>query len=127
MQFKLKNILIIDDDADIRDVINYILSEEGYEVSELDNGHSVLETVRQLQPDVILLDIMLGGSDGRDICKTLKADATTRSIPIIMISASHGVHTVHESCNANDYIAKPFDINTLISRVEKYASLPMVQ
>ena len=123
MQSKPKKILVIDDDADIRDVINYILSEDGYEVSELDNGHSVLETVRQLQPDVILLDIMLGDTDGRDICKTLKADATTSGIPIIMISASHGLHTVHESCNANDYIAKPFDIDNLLSHVEKYASL----
>ena len=84
---KIKKILIIDDDAPIREVISFILSDEGYEVFELDSGRLVFETVREVQPNVILLDIMLGGTDGRDICKTLKAETTTSDIPIIMISA----------------------------------------
>lgn len=119
---KIKKILIIDDDAPIREVINFILSDEGYEVFELDSGRLVLETVREVQPDVILLDIMLGDTDGRDICKRLKADTITSGIPIIMISASHGVHTVHETCNADDYIAKPFNIDYLIKQVNRHAA-----
>lgn len=111
---KIKKILIIDD-APIREV-NFILSNEGYEVFELDSGRSVLETVREVQPDVILLDIMLGDTDGRDICKRLKADTITSGIPIIMISVSHGVHTVHETCNADDYKAKPVNIEILLSK-----------
>ena len=122
MPNKIKKILIIDDDAPIREVINFILSNEGYEVFELDSGRLVLETVCDVQPDVILLDIMLGGTDGRDICKSLKIDTITSGIPIIMISASHGVHTVHETCNADDYIAKPFNLDDLIKQVNRHAS-----
>jgi DNA-binding response OmpR family regulator len=123
MQDNSKKILVIDDDAGIRDVINLVLSDAGYEVIELDNGHYVLETVLTIQPDLILLDIMLGDKDGRDICKSLKDNPDTSRIPIIMISASHGVHTVHESCNANDYIAKPFDIDDLLNGVSKHSNL----
>ena len=118
-----KKILIVDDDDDIRFVIRMILDDEGYAVSELNNGHDVVQTVDQLHPDVILLDLMLGDMDGRDICKALKSHAETWSIPIIIISAAHGLHTMHEKmCRANDYINKPFDISELVDKVRHYSA-----
>jgi DNA-binding response OmpR family regulator len=115
-----KRILIVDDDDDIRFVIKTILDDEGYAVSELNCGRNVLHTVDQLHPDVILLDVMLGDMDGRDICKDLKSQAQTMGIPIIIISATHGSHTMHEKmCSANDYINKPFDIRELIDKVRQ--------
>lgn len=69
---KRKKILVVDDDQDIREIIMYVLGTEGYEVSGLDNGLSVLDTVAQIQPDILLLDVQLGDSDGCDICRELK-------------------------------------------------------
>lgn len=118
-----KRILIVDDDEDIRFVIRMILDEEGYTISELADGHDVVQTVDDWHPDVILLDVMLGDMDGRDICKGLKSSDLTAMIPVIIISASHGRHTMHEKmCMANDYIEKPFDINDLVNKVRYYAA-----
>ncbi|SDF47034.1 two-component system, OmpR family, alkaline phosphatase synthesis response regulator PhoP [Mucilaginibacter pineti] len=65
---------------------------------------------------------MLGDSDGRDICKILKNAPDTRQIPVIIVSATYGLHTAHEKrCGVDDYISKPFDVNELIDRVRKYA------
>ncbi|MDN3551572.1 response regulator [Mucilaginibacter aquaedulcis] len=113
----------MDDDDDIRNMIYLILEGEGYEVSELADGHSVNSTVDDFHPDVILLDVMLGDMDGRDICRELKLAAATEAIPIIMVSASHQQEVLKDGgCRANDYLAKPFDIDVLIQKVGFYAA-----
>ncbi|MBL4675646.1 MAG: response regulator [Mucilaginibacter sp.] len=118
-----KKILVVDDDDDIRMIISLILQEEGYAVIELNNGRHVVDTVRAVHPDLILLDVMLGDADGRDICKDLKNVADTEIIPIIIISATHGWHTMHEkNCKANNYLNKPFDIADLVNQVKRYAA-----
>ncbi|MEO3407627.1 response regulator [Mucilaginibacter sp. CAU 1740] len=118
-----KKILIVDDDNDIRDIIHLILEGEGYEVSELADGHSINSAVDHFHPDVILLDVMLGDMDGRDICRELKLASGTESIKIIMISASHKQEVLKDGgCRANDYLAKPFDIEDLIQKVGFYAA-----
>jgi DNA-binding response OmpR family regulator len=119
----MKSVLIVDDDEDIRQIITWILSEEGYEVSELPDGSRVVDTVAQDPPDLLLLDVMLGDTDGRDICKTLKNDPATQSVPVIIISATHGWDTRHEKdCGADYYIAKPFDIQKLVEQVRRFAA-----
>lgn len=118
-----KKILVVDDDHDIRDVMMMILELEGYAVTGLDNGHAVLETIQQTRPDIVLLDVQLGDMDGRDICKKLKSQPATKDIPIIIVSATHGWHTMHEKqCDADEYIAKPFDITELVDHVKRYAA-----
>lgn len=118
-----KKILVVDDDDDIRDMIHLILEGEGYEVSELADGHSVNSIVDDFHPDVILLDVMLGDIDGRDICRELKLAPDTEGIPIIMVSASRKQEVLKdEGCRANDYLAKPFDIDVLIRKVGFYAA-----
>ncbi|MFS2186817.1 PleD family two-component system response regulator [Mucilaginibacter sp. Mucisp84] len=118
-----KKVLVVDDDKDIRELMHLILEMEGYAVTELDNGHGVLEAIQTLRPDVVLLDVMLGDMDGRDICKHLKNDPGMQDIPIIIVSASHGLHTMHEKqCGANDYLAKPFDVNELVNHVRHFAA-----
>lgn len=119
----LKKVLVVDDDTGIREVIKIILDDEGYEVNELDNGHYVDSAIASWTPDVILLDVMLGDMDGRDICRHLKSEKTTAMIPIIIISATHSRYTLPEkSCSANDYLEKPFDIDDLIRKVRLFAS-----
>lgn len=120
--FYQKKVLVVDDDKDIRELMHLILEMEGYAVTELDNGHDLLDAIRISHPDVVLLDVMLGDMDGRDICKLLKNDPGMQDIPIIIVSASHGQHTMHEKqCGADDYLAKPFDMNDLISHVRHFA------
>jgi len=118
----VKKVLVVDDDIGIRDIIKLILDDEGYEVNELDNGHQVDSTIACWVPDVILLDVMLGDMDGRDICRHLKSEKNTASIPIIIISATHSRYTLpQKNCAANDYLEKPFDIDDLVRKVKFFA------
>lgn len=82
-------------------------------------GKSLLQC--STAPDMILLDVQLGDMDGRDICLDLKQEPATAIIPIMMISASHGRRGLREkACDANDFLAKPFDVAELIARVSHY-------
>ncbi len=118
-----KRILVVDDDQDIREIIMYILESEGYHVSGLDNGRSVVDTVHQLKPDIVLLDVQLGDRDGRDICRELKEEQATQAIPVIIISANHGWPSLCEKkCNADEFLAKPFDLSELVDHVRRLAA-----
>ncbi len=113
-----RRILAVDDDNDIVDIIKIILEDEGYEVLTLTNGRDVFKMISLSRPDLILLDVMLGGIDGRDICRAIKSDKLLSDIPIVMISASHNLHNIlTEQGSPNDFLAKPFDIDILIKKV----------
>ena len=119
----LKRVLVVDDDPDIREIIIYILESEGYCVSGLDSGRDVLSTVKNTLPDVVLLDVQLGDSDGRDLCRELKHQSDTKDIPIIMVSASHSWAACSEKqCHPEDFLAKPFDVKELIDHVRRFAA-----
>lgn len=118
---KAKKVLVVDDDKDILDVIGIILKDEGYVVSALDNGREVLEEVSRIMPDLILLDVMLCGIDGRDVCMKLKSNPLSSLIPVVMISASHNLRPfLKEKGSADGFISKPFDIDNLITVVKSY-------
>lgn len=113
-----KKILAVDDDSEIVDVIKIILEDEGYEVSTLTTGKNILNVISSIRPDLILLDVMLGGMDGREICKSIKEHAIFKKIPIVMISASHNLQSFLKSPGSpNDFLSKPFDIEHLINKV----------
>jgi DNA-binding response OmpR family regulator len=119
----MRRILAVDDDQDILEVLQLILEDSGYEVDTLSDGSHLLETIRNYHPDLILLDIMLGNMDGRELCKSVKKQTSLHNIPIIMISASHNVgDTVNQENGPNDFIAKPFDINVLLSAIKTQLS-----
>lgn len=111
-------ILIADDDEAIIDATTMILEVMGYEVKAILNGPTVPE-ILQNSPDVVILDVWLGGVDGRDICKTLKEDSSTRDIPVIMISASTDIKVSALASGANDFLEKPFEVEDLIERIER--------
>ncbi len=115
----MQRILVVDDDKDILAVIQYILEDSGYHVDTLSNGHRLLETIHDNKPDLVLLDIMLGDMDGRELCRHLKTSELTNHIPVIMVSASHHVTNFNSNDGPNDFISKPFDINELLTRVQK--------
>lgn len=115
----LKKILAIDDDHDILEIIRLILEDEGYQVITLDNGTAVKDTIAHIQPDLILLDVMLGDIDGREVCKDIKNSTISSQIPVIMISASHNLQNAVKLPGAPDsFLAKPFDIYNLIDVVK---------
>ncbi len=111
----MKKVLVVDDNQEILNVIEIILQDEGYDVLCVDTGKDLKEKVISGQPDLILLDIMLGEYNGIELCQQLKSDPVTLGVPVIMISASHNLDKI--SCAAEDFIAKPFEINNLISKV----------
>ncbi|EDM38597.1 response regulator with a winged-helix DNA-binding domain [Pedobacter sp. BAL39] len=115
----MKKILVVDDNREIREVITWLLEMEGYIVKGLDNGRDVASNIDEFTPDLIILDVMLGDVDGRDICNNLKHQELTAKLPIIMISASHDPQRLlRKSCHPNDFLPKPFDIQCLLDKVE---------
>jgi CheY-like chemotaxis protein len=113
-------ILAVDDDKDILDVLQFILEDSGYEVETLSDGHYLFDKIKANEPDLILLDIMLGNMDGRQLCKDVKARIETHDIPVILISASHNVASINQNGGPNAFIAKPFDINDLLDTIKMH-------
>ncbi len=111
----MKRVLVVDDNQEILNVIEIVLQGEGYDVICVDTGKDLKEKVIDSQPNLILLDIMLGAYNGLVLCKELKSDPKTLMVPIVMISASHNVDDTN--CNAEGFIAKPFEIDYLINKV----------
>ena len=112
-------VLIVDDDDAIIDSIKVLLEMEGYEVSTIVSG-DVLGQIDKNIPNLILLDIWMSGQDGRDICRSLKKNDDTKDIPVIMISAGKNIAKSAQDAGAQDFIAKPFEIEELLTKVKKY-------
>ncbi|MBL4675199.1 MAG: response regulator [Mucilaginibacter sp.] len=121
MSERPKRIMIADDDPGIVDAIEMLLEFEGYEVSSTVDGSTVLD-MRDELPDLLLLDIWMSGDDGRDICRKLKSIPSTKNIPVIMISASKDIEQSARDAGADDFIAKPFEMNTLLQKIEGFVN-----
>lgn len=111
--------MIADDDPGIVDAVEMLLEFEGYEVTSTVDGTTVLDMKEEL-PDLLLLDIWMSGEDGRDICKKLKETELTRDIPVIMISASRDVRDSAIAAGADDFLAKPFEMDELLKKIVRF-------
>lgn len=114
----MKKILVVDDNHDILAVMKLFLESKGFDVFTESNGRKTYDVVNQYQPDLIILDVFLGNSDGRDICNVLKKQDDTKDIPIIIFSANAKSEDVLSGCAADDFLTKPFELNELLSIVE---------
>ena len=116
---KKPKIVVIEDEVDILEVINYNLSKEGFDVCSALDGEEGLALVKKEVPDLVLLDLMLPGLDGIEICRKLKTDYSTRSIPIIMVTAKGEESDIvlGLGMGADDYMVKPFRPRELIARI----------
>jgi two-component system phosphate regulon response regulator PhoB len=114
-----EKILIIEDDRDILELISYNLEKEGYRTYCSATGELALPQIGSLKPDLILLDLMLPGMDGLEICKQLKQREETRNIPVIMVTAKSEDSDIVTGLEigADDYISKPFSPKVLIARI----------
>tara|TARA_B100000886_G_scaffold258671_1_gene183616 strand:- start:3547 stop:4248 length:702 start_codon:yes stop_codon:yes gene_type:complete len=114
-----KNILVVEDDLDIRELISFNLQNEGHQVFEAKDGEAGIDKAREKLPDLILLDLMLPGIQGLDVCRVIKSDQETKETPIIMVTALGQDEDIVKGleAGADDYITKPFSIKVLIARV----------
>lgn len=117
MQSDHKKILVVDDEPDILEFLQIILEEEGYIVVTTDKGEYVEKLHNGGLPDLILLDVLLSGKDGREIVKALKSQEETKAIPVIMLSAHPSAEHTARQAGAEDFMAKPFEIDALLSRI----------
>ena len=115
-----ERILVIEDEPDILEVMEYNLRREGYRVTGVRDGEEGLERIRREFPDAVLLDLMLPGLDGLELCRRVKGDPNLRAIPVIMVTAKGEVDDVVAGleAGADDYIAKPFRPRELVARVK---------
>ncbi|MCA9230660.1 MAG: response regulator [Planctomycetales bacterium] len=113
------NILIVEDDASLAEVLDYNLSQEGYETQVARDGQQGLREVRLRCPDLVILDLMLPLIDGLEVCRLLRADPATQDLLVLMLTArSEEVdQIVGFSVGADDYVTKPFSVKVLLQRI----------
>lgn len=114
-----ETILVIDDDKDIQKLVQYNLEKEGFQTLAARTGEEGLDMARAKAPALVVLDLMLPGIDGLEVCRLLRAEKATRSLPVLMLTAkgSETDQIVGLELGANDYIIKPFSVKVLIARV----------
>ena len=114
-----KHILVVDDDMNILETMQFMLAAEGHDVTIADRGEfaEALPERHGLLPDLIILDILLSGKDGRDITRKLKHEQETHAIPILLFSAVPEVEKSARESGADDFLAKPFDIDDLLKKI----------
>ena len=112
-------ILVVDDEIYIVHILDFSLGMEGYEVVTALDGEEALRKVKEAKPDLIVLDIMMPKMDGYETCRALKSDASTRDIPVILLSAKGRNVDMQQGYDvgADDYITKPFSPRKLVDRI----------
>jgi len=119
----VKRILVIDDDRDILELLKIVFRDSGHEVifSETEMGSN---DIYVLHPDLILLDVRIKGSSrsGAEICKELKADTKTRNFPVVLCSGEYNLRDIARACEADQYLAKPYDVTSLLTHVNQFIS-----
>jgi len=114
-----ERVLVVEDDEDILELVLYNLGKEGYRVTGVGTGEAALDAARSSRPDLVVLDLMLPGVDGLEVCRRLRADPLTRDIAIVMLTAKgeESDIVVGLELGADDYITKPFSPKVLIARL----------
>ena len=112
----MTKVLVVEDEESFRDALGFMLRKEGFEVLAVDNGHAALDAFRKQDPDLILLDLMLPGVNGTEVCRTIRQ---TSSVPIIMLTAKDTEidKVVGLELGADDYVTKPFSSRELVARI----------
>jgi len=119
MSAQKKLILVVDDDPGILEALQALLTYAGYQVIT-DTGETLHEKIQTYQPDLLLLDILLSGQDGREITKRLKSQKETAHLPIILLSAHLDAATDAQTFGADDFVPKPFKLGDLLAKIVKY-------
>ena len=118
----MKKILIVDDEADIIEILQFVLEANGYEIITAMDGEEGLKLARESHPDLIILDVMMPKINGYKICRLLKYDNKYKDIPVLMITARSQEEdkVIGEETGADEYITKPFNVDSVLEKVKKY-------
>ncbi|TKC10424.1 response regulator [Pedobacter polaris] len=115
-----KCIYVVEDNATIREMIEFLLIEEQYDVKVCPNTSMFWQEMQHHKPDMVVLDVMLPDGNGLDICAKLKRNVKTYDIPVMIMSAGNQLSQIKAKCEAEDFINKPFDLNDFVHRVEHH-------
>lgn len=115
------SILVVDDEEDVLELVCYNLGKEGYKTTTASSGDDAIKKAKVALPDLIVLDLMLPGRDGLEVCKELKSDSKTRHIPIVMLTAKGEESDIVTGLEigADDYVTKPFSPRVLLARIRR--------
>jgi DNA-binding response OmpR family regulator len=119
----MKTVLVIEDDLAILEAIQISLELAGFRVVGVTNGSTATHLVTTSKPDIILIDLLLSGQDGCEIVLELKSNSKTKNVPVIMLSAHPQAATQALRCGATDFLAKPFDMDTLLTHIRRISSV----
>jgi len=114
----MKNVLILDDDINVLEMLREVLRYSDYSVNTSQSTAGLFHLIKQSPPDLILLDYMLNGINGGEVCRQIKSDPSTEKLPVIMISAYSNLVDFSAQYGCDDIILKPFDIDELLTKVE---------
>ena len=120
MQSRQKKILVVDDEPDILEFLQELLKQEGYIVATTDKAEYIENLHNGGLPDLILIDVLLSGKDGRDIVKHLKSQEETSRIPVVMFSAHPSAEETARAAGADDFVAKPFEMDEILAKIAKH-------
>ena len=117
----MHRVLVVDDESDVTELLQYRLEQEGYRVATLNDPLGFVVKVREFEPDLMLLDIMMPELSGIQLCRIVRADPSMKDIPVIFLSARGEVEDRIKGleAGAEDYVSKPFNINELMLRISK--------
>ena len=123
----MKKVLLVDDNPDIVEIVEEVLSYEGFEVKPLMSSNGLLETAEVYEPDLVLLDYRLGDGNGGELCRQLKAHPDLKHIPVIIFSAYLRPDADFSDFGCDNVIAKPFDLEVLVNTVQRLLALRTAQ
>lgn len=129
MENRKKLVLIVDDNSENRKVLGSLLVEHGYDVGIAVDGPKALEFLKNEQPDLILLDVMMPGMDGFEVCEKLKSNLKTKSIPVIFLTAKTNTEDIVKGFKVGgvDYVPKPFNSEELMARVDTHMEMKVLR
>ena len=117
----MPRILIFDDDQDLLEMVGTALTVKGYDVCLVHKAQEFFDTIKEFRPNLVLLDIFLGEADGRELCRKIKNSESYNKIPVLLYSAGFVSNASIESCGADDFLLKPFDLNQLHQKISVLA------
>jgi len=115
----MKHVLIVDNDPDVLDIMQEALTYEGLHVTGMAEANDIFQLIDLYQPDLLMIDYLLDGINGGEICHQLKVNPKTQHLPVIIMSAYPRVMLSLGTYDSDDFIAKPFDLNDMVSRIKK--------
>lgn len=118
----MNKILVVDDDLDILSLVEAILKMNNFNVAAISRWEDIYSKMQEFKPDLVLLDVMLGGADGREICKNLHLDHETKNIPVVLFSANPEMGKYLKDCTAQDFLAKPFEMSSLLKTINAHVN-----